>query len=215
MRHFIWIFFFASSLLLCTSCKKDKSDFPVSLHFTNITQNSKIRLFANKIEIKDESVISKFVKASPEIYYIQNEMVKHCDNLSFFSADSAKLGIDQKSFAVSKNGDLILFTPKGAPSPISNTNVYDLMKYTTPKIQVSSNNVISYVSKFPIVAHGTYNRLAVSLTSYKIIKSNPNGVPVLNTLGAMLNEFNPTFINQLGTYDTLAVQEASINLNVK
>jgi hypothetical protein len=88
------------------SCKKENINirFPENLYITKIESVTTARLFTNKSEITDTTIINDFIGQS-DYFNIQNQAIDPTERISFFTKDTVTFGSSLKKFSVKKSGN--------------------------------------------------------------------------------------------------------------
>ncbi len=197
------------------SCEKDNDSieiFPTTLYTNKITQVSNVRMFINKKEIFDREIIKSFTQDAECFNLPTNNIIEKKDTIIFHSRDSVSFSFVYDGHNVEKKGDLFLFHSKYFVCQEQNDRISpsSLLKYDTQNIPVDFNQ---YLKKALVVGYGSYNRLELCFTAYKLsLNDDWSGSWMW---GTFLNEFNESAKNLLTAKDTLAIQEYRILFSAK
>lgn len=214
--------------VLLFACKKTKVDpapqLPSTLFLNGITKKSTIRLFTNKGEITDRSVIDKFIKGTKGFTRKDTSFTSN-ETLTFFSADSAGLSNSFNSLTVKKNENQFLFksTNKNILSAAELASSYKMQKYQSAIEPVWDSQFSAY---YMLVGYGDYAALNLSVFEYSRISwfmlqlnwgdsQSPDTWYKSSASGTIFNEFNETYISAVGINDTLAIQEYAYSFRRK
>jgi hypothetical protein len=189
-------------LAFFSSCKKEDINFPQTLYLKKVTASTNVRLFINKIEIFDKSVIDNFTNRT-SIFNLQNQAINPALYIKFFSKDSASFNSPTFRYSVTVNGNQFLF--KSPPYLTSLIFLPDGITIYPPEITPWGTN--AYIVKETTVGFGNFMKLDISLFAYSLVRSNSNSGYYQRSNATIFNQFNPNFINTLGQTDTLAIQE--------
>ncbi len=213
---YLYIFLLAIIILACKKTKIDPApQFPSTLYLNGITKKSTIRLFTNKGEITDQSVIDKFIKGTKGFTRKDTSFISD-ETLIFFSADSAGIPNLFNSLTVVKKENQLIFksTNRNIISDAQLSSSYKMTKYQSEIKPVWDGKFSVYNM---LVGYGNYSALNLSVFEYNRIgwyiqwnwsdDSSPDIWDKSSSSGTIFNEFNESYINSVGKYDTLAIQE--------
>lgn len=193
------------------SCKKSDDDaFPVDMRMISIKQKVAVRVFTNKVEIKDAKIIAHYASAAVFNEHL-NQPVDSEAKFSFLSRDSILMG--SSKFTVVQNDKLFLFSSVrsfAVQDAGSGVEVIDILKYNSPKVTLLGG----YTRKEVRVGHGNYNEMQLSVLTYMLNKGD-RITQWSGESGTLFNEFNEDIVSSLGFQDTLAVQELVLTLRRK
>ncbi|WP_254413071.1 hypothetical protein [Dyadobacter diqingensis] len=205
--------------ILFFACKKTKIDpapqFPSTLYLNGITKKSKIRLFTNKGEITDQSVIDKFVKTTKG-FTKKDTSFTSGETLTFFSADSAEIPNSFNSLTVVKKENQLIFksTNRRIITAANLESNYKMGRYQSEIEPVWDGKFSAYNM---LVGYGDYSALKLSVFEYNRVSwfvqwnwgdtSSPDILTKSSSSGTMFNEFNESYISSIQKNDTLAIQE--------
>jgi hypothetical protein len=198
------------------SCKKEdlrEPQFPSELFLTSIKKKQGIRLFTNKREITDPKAINDFVKGST-YFGIRDSLVNTNEKITFKSIDSAFVGSNPNPYTIESRGDTLKFF-----SALGGSFTEEVARLLYPMSRYRGKLVYSpfsgYMAQNIMIGYGNYNRLNLSVYSYKLTRANKF---VLNDeehvfrsgyAGKTFNEFDTSYINRVLDTDTLAIEEYS------
>lgn len=198
-------------LSACENEAERTETFPISLYASEITQVSNIRLFINKKESFDKDIIERFTQGST-FFGMENIELTEGDTILFTSKDSIIFGSYTSKYSVYTNGQQFLFY-----SPVYTYFVdkwTSILKHRGEQTPIPPSSGYQYSEKEAIVGYGSYTDIELCLLTYKLSGSiySPDGLLLSRYMRQRktLNEFNEDFIQELGTYDTLAVQESRV-----
>jgi len=204
-------------LLTTISCKKSEikqlPEFPATLYLNRISVKSKIRLYTDKREITDKTVIDRFVKSYGGFTLKDSSFVSDL-YIRFFSPDSAEFSDTFNSLLVTKNDKQLVFksTRKLIVSEEDIQNFYNMAKYRS-EFERMWGSQFSHYNMF--VGYGNYSELNLSLFEYNRVWWNTHGDPNYyldphrrgRASGTWFNEFDESYVNSLSKADTLAFRE--------
>jgi hypothetical protein len=198
MKHLIPLII----VVFLISCKKEGANFPQSLYLKKVTALSNVRLYINKIEILDKSIIDSFIKRT-NIFNLQNQTIDPTSNVTFISIDTATFDSPTVKYSVSLNGSQFIFK---SPAYFTTQNLFPegILAYP-PKITPVPNT--GYLISEMIVGNGNFLNLDISLFTYSLSRGNVNSGYFQTSAEKIFNQFNHNFINTLNQTDTLAIQE--------
>ncbi len=122
---------------------------------------------------------------------------------------SDKISYDLVDNASTIKNDFIFYSQNTILSEITETLEYKILRFKAPLTPQTANNGSSYLTKAVMVANGNYSNLDFSLLSFKIKEGKGIGLR-FSEWGMTYNQsidFDATFLAQLQTTDTIAVQE--------
>ena len=212
LRNLVFLALITSFLIACK--KKETVTFPVTVYLTGMEKTSDVRLFTNRMEIKDPTVINHYIAGS-QFFNLQTDSLNPSYHITFESEDTAVFFGTSYKFSVSKSSSLIVFYSKPTnvfidPSDRFSVLADTLLKYKYKKIPVPhGTNLMTYVTKEVRVAHGDYLELDLSLITFRIV-----------SYGGYLSEMleNELYEGAMSAYrpgDTVAVQSYSFHLRTK
>jgi len=211
LKHFI----LAIIILACkkTDIEEEPVQFPSTIYLNSITLKSKIRLFSDQKEIKDQKVIDHFAKTFKD-FEIRDTSFNSDEKLIFLSPDSASIPNLFGSLNAVKIGDQFLFKSTN----INIITAAQLPNYKMAKYQSEIEPV--WDSKYRVyhmlIGYGDYTALKLSAFKYSSVHWNTYLstdfllYPFLyksSSSGIRYNEFNESYIANIGKSDTLAIQE--------
>lgn len=200
-------------VFICISCKKETINFPHSLYHTKTTATTDVRLFINKVEIFDKTIIDNFIK-NINIFNRQNIPVNPNEKITFPTKDTIVFESSGVKYNSVLTGNQFIFTspPYYVTMLTSSPNGMEL--YPDKVLQLPGISP-SYVVNRYSVATGDYNSLYISFFSYLLRKVSPGSGAYLHYYSNAGNVFNQNFINTLGLSDTLAIQEFRANYEAR
>ena len=198
------------------SCKKEdlrEPQFPSELSLTSIKKKQGIRLFTNKREITDPKTINDFVKGST-YFGIRDSLVTTNEKITFKSIDSAFVGSIPNPYTIENRGDTLQFfsTLEGWFTEEVARLLYPMSRYRGTLVY---SPFFGYMAKNIMVGYGNYNRLNLSVYSYKLTRASKiffndeEHVYRSRYSGNTFNEFDTSYINSVLDTDTLAIEEYS------
>ncbi|WP_090384664.1 hypothetical protein [Dyadobacter sp. SG02] len=194
--------------------------FPGDLYLVKVNKKAGIRLFINKIEVKNKAVINQFV-AGAWNFGIESQDIESNEKVTFLHPDTAYIeGSSSKPFVVTRTGNQFLF--RSIDKIYTTSGGFRLLGKMNK--QRSELGLPRYDGQFPadylMVGYGNYAKFEMSVYNYKLVKATPGGDYYdFDNLGAgsigsrgeyagkVLNEFDYTYVNSLTQADTLAVEE--------
>lgn len=202
--------------VLLLSCKKEElrgPQFPSELSLISIEKKQVVRLFTNKREITDPKTINDFVKGST-YFGIRDNLLTTDEKIIFKSIDSAFVGTIPNPYTIQNRGDTLQFfsTLEGSFSAEFARLFYPMSRYRGTLIY---SPFFGYTAKNIMVGYGNYNRLNMSVYSFKLTRSSKilfNNEEHVNRSvysGTTFNEFDPAYISRVPDTDTLAIEEYS------
>ncbi|MEO6286679.1 MAG: hypothetical protein ABIN80_25045 [Dyadobacter sp.] len=219
----LYLIFFLSVLL--AACKnKDiisASKFPAELNIVKVNKIS-IRLFINKMEVKDKDVIDSFIAGDKE-FGVSPHAVSGSDKLRFFSADTASINDGNEKVAVTRTQHQFLFT---SVKPSYQSLEYFRLIGNMNKYR-SELGGPRYDGKYAVqnmmVGYGNYSEIEIRVFNYKLVKAHKGfdyyfGIERLYrsvNAGKVFNEFDEKYVNSLTQTDTLAIEEYSYTFRAK
>lgn len=214
MKPVFYLLFAIILSVILSACENetDRTEtFPISLYASEITQVSDIRLFINKTESFDKDTIERFTQGST-FFGIENIKFTESDTILFTSKDSIVFGSYTSKYSVYTNGQQFLFY-----SPVYTYFVdkwTSILKHRGEQTPIPPSSGYQYSEKEVRVGYGSYTDIELCLLTYKLSGSiyTSDGQLLSRYMRQIktLNEFNEDFIQELGAYDTLAVQESRV-----
>jgi hypothetical protein len=211
-RDLVFLALITSLLIACK--KKETVTFPVTVYLTGMVKTSDVRLFTNRTEIKDTTVINHYIAGS-QFFNLPTDSLNPSYHITFESEDTAVFFGTSYKFSVSKSSGLIVFYSKPTTVLIDPTDRLSvladtLLKYKNKKIPVpQGTNLMKYLTKEVRVAHGDYIELDLSLITFRIVSYG-------GYLSEMLeNELYEGAMSAFWSNDTVAVQSYSFHLRTK
>jgi len=198
-------------MLLC-SCKKEKEDFPIILYAREISQVSDVRLFVDKSEVTDKTIIDKFI-SDVDLFTLPYHIDLSDGIIHFHSKDSATFWTETQRFYVQKEVQQFLFYSDFITGLLV---MRPFFMYTSELIPVAPITGYSHMTKEVRVGYGSYTDMEMCFVAYKLKKpvNIPDDVYILQW-GTFVNEFNEEGINTLQPLDTLAIMEYKIRFVAK
>jgi hypothetical protein len=207
-------FFFILSILVLFSCKKEESNenikFPQDLILYNISKTSKVRLITNKKEIKDTSIINKFIKDT-DIFEIKEPTGIGLSYITFLSKDKAHFaGYDD--YTIITSGNQFLYYSDSAYYIFESWSkfLHNCLKYSYPLTPIQQGSTINFITKDVRVGYGKYQAQDFQYFAFKY-----HSIYGVTWCAYFANEFNEDAIGQIQENDTLAFQCFSFSTKAK
>jgi hypothetical protein len=222
MKYFILVLFVAAAA--CKNKSIDKApEFPADLYITKVNKKAGIRLFINKVEIKDKAVIDAFV-AGERNFHVESRGVTAEDKISFLSADTASMENLYNKMTVSKTGDQFIFRSVSDHwiSPNDTRQFFYMYKYRTEPTRPRYDGKLAV--NMMVVGHGDYSNVELSVFNYKIVRAGyyrddsyfgSGSLYRSVAAGKVFNEFDEAYLQTLTKTDTLAIEEYSYTFQVR
>ena len=222
MKYFILALFVAVA-----ACKPERIDkapeFPADLYITKVNKKAGIRLFINKIEIKDKAVIDAFV-AGERNFHVESRDVTAEDKISFLSADTASMENLYNKMTVSKTGDQFIFRSVSDHwiSPNDTQQFFYMYKYRSEPGRSRYDGKLAV--NMMVVGYGDYSNVELSVFNYKIVRAGyyrddsyfgSGSLYRSVATGKVFNEFDEAYLQTLTKTDTLAIEEYSYTFKVR
>ncbi|WP_221389578.1 hypothetical protein [Dyadobacter sp. NIV53] len=206
------------AFLFLAACKNQGEDkkprFPLDLYITRINKTSGVRMYVNKIEIKDQVIINKFVEGDA-IFGVNAGGVVSDEKISFLNTDTASVETLYNKKVVTHSDKQFIFRSieQGRISSEHARLIYNMNKYRS-ELGPPWYDGLFRVDNL-MVGYGDYSEIELSVYNYKIVKAhmfeNYYGMgPYLYrsvASGKVFNEFDELYINSLTLTDTLAIEE--------
>ena len=141
LRNLVFLALITSFLIACK--KKETVTFPVTVYLTGMEKTSDVRLFTNRMEIKDPTVINHYIAGS-QFFNLQTDSLNPSYHITFESEDTAVFA-----------DTLLKYKYKKIPVP-HGTN---LMTYVTKEVRVAHGDYLELdlsLITFRIVSYGGY-----------------------------------------------------------
>lgn len=210
-------------LIACKNHDIDKiAQFPTDLSMVKVNKKSGIRLFINKIEVKDQAVIDEFV-AGQQNFGVSSQSIVSSEKIRFLSPDTASIDNIAEKLAVIKTGTQFLFTSVNpAYLTLEYARLIDNMNKHRSELGLPRYDG-KYVVNRIVAGYGNYSEIEIPVFNYKLVKAYTVedyygwGEYLFRSVnsGKVFNEFDMTYINSLTKTDTLAVEEYSYTFQAK
>jgi hypothetical protein len=174
------------------------------------------RLFTNQVEITDATVKANFLKRSvnkfPAVSLI--DPFYSADKIIFLTPDTIKFGTYPVKYSVVKKGKQYLFySPQIVQYQKKNELLWSMMKYTAPKLAVSSFLGFDYITQDVRVGYGDTKRMEMPYLQYYWIMNNRLATGWAT--GYFFNELDESAGSKVMGADTLAIKMGSVFLPVQ
>ncbi|RZL12298.1 MAG: hypothetical protein EOO62_11345 [Hymenobacter sp.] len=199
------------ALVLCAgsiflSC--DKKDTP--------PETPGFHLFTNQIEITDATVKANFLKRSANKFPVISlvDPFYSADKVLFLTPDTVKFGTYPVKYSVVKKGNQHLFySPRIVQYQRKNALIWDMLKYTAPRIPVSSFSGFDYITQDVRVGYGDAKQMEMPYLQYYWLMNNKLAVGWAT--GYFFNELSESVGSKVMGADTLAVKMSSVSIPVQ
>lgn len=204
------------------ACKKQPAEqaieleprFPGDLYVVKVTKKAGIRMFINKIEVKNKWIIDRFISGEQN-FGVQTQNVVSDEKIRFISPDTASIENRASKLVVTRDGDQYLF--RSINKNYITSEYFRLIgKMNKRRSELGAPRYDGkYQVDFLMVGYGSYTKIEMPVYNYKLVKAHKvddyfgSGEYMSRSVntGKVFNEFDETYINSLTQTDTLAVEE--------
>jgi hypothetical protein len=188
--------------------------FPGDLYLVKVTKKAGIRVFINKIEVKNKGIIDRFISGEQN-FGVQTQDLASDEKIRFISPDTASMENRASKLVVTRNGEQYLF--RSINKNYITSEYFRLIgKMNKHRSELGAPRYDGkYQVDFLMAGYGSYAKIEMPVYNYKLVKAHKVDdyfgwgeymFRSVNT-GKVFNEFDETYINSLTQTDTLAVEE--------
>jgi hypothetical protein len=208
--------------LMCTffiACQKENEEkqpkYTDELYRTAIIKTAVLRMYTNHLEIKDTTIINRYVKNSLKYFNFDVTPYETDYRMKLVGTDSVAFmsGYNPYTFELS-NGKYVFTSKVTVTRPFNDPLLLNIFKYQAPYVpyNISSSQVV-YRTQDMRVGYGNRIEMLLPVVSYKFSSRTSNSF--LTAQGFAFNEFDESVISKLGANDTLAVQLFNYDMKAK